>query len=162
VSPAMIIADVAAIIIASLPAAITFTQMEDFASRWGVPMLLVVLVMLYGLGAARRREKRDEAREQRLMGGFDLLSGVTQRLERSVTRQTAVMLATTEVSEERIESLVARLTAQDQSCGICVLKGYPAHERDQVAERAAYCQQHYPSCAVAVELLEQQKQGRLI
>ncbi|MBT7099705.1 hypothetical protein HN937_20185 [Candidatus Poribacteria bacterium] len=169
-NPIVTVAEAAAVLLATLPVALSGSQMESFAARWGVPMLLVFLIVAYGIGAAKRREARearrerdrearDEQRELRMLGGFEKQAEATGRLERAVDRQTSAVLATTTADPDRIDDLVQRLTASDRFCGTCVLADVSGAERLALVSRIRACREHHGECVVARAIEVRQTTG---
>lgn len=105
-------------VVAAAAAGVTAQTLPDlvplapFFDRWGVPMVLVAVILLANILAQARREKRDAAREERLMAGFERQEAALQELRDAVTQQTAVLLATSDAPEERVNTLAARLACR--------------------------------------------------
>ena len=137
-----------ATVLASIPAAASLAEMESFAARWGVPMLLVVLVVLYGIGSARRREARDNKREDRLLVGLDSNADAIRGLRKSVDRSAAATLAVTDADPNRINDVLRRLTAGDSECAECPLASMSQSDVPAFLERLGKCRENHSECYI--------------
>jgi len=82
------------VVVAAAGAVEDVSQLAPVFDRWGVPMVLVAVIVLANLAAQARREKRDAAREERLMAGFERQEAATRELRDAVVEQTAILRAT--------------------------------------------------------------------
>lgn len=98
--------------------------------------------------ADKQRAQVERDRETRLTEAIMELTKTQEATRDAVTRQTAVLLATTSAPPKRVDEIIAQLTAPARLCSVCTLQDIPADERGRIIDRARWCALNYSDCLV--------------